>query len=92
MLYRAFADDLRYQAKKLGFIVPAELKVYFYAKMPDSWSKKKKEGMCGKPHQSKPDIDNLVKAFLDALCEDDSYVWKITATKYWAEKGEIVVE
>lgn len=89
--YRAFADDLRYQAKKLSFIVPAELNVVFYAKMPDSWSEKKKAEMSGRPHQQKPDIDNLVKAFLDALCEDDSYVYKVTAEKYWAEQGKIVV-
>ena len=48
--------------------------------------------MLGKPHQQRPDIDNLVKAVLDALCEDDSFVWNIEACKLWSDKAGIDIE
>ena len=59
--------------------------------MPASWSEKKKKEMDGKPHQQKPDIDNLEKAFLDALCKDDSYVYAHAGEKYWGREGAITV-
>jgi len=40
-------------------------------------------------HTKRPDIDNVIKAVLDALnsvLHDDAQVAKITATKYYAEK------
>lgn len=59
--------------------------------MPMSWSEKKKVLYDGKPHQVKPDADNYLKAFMDALCEDDSYVYDVHAIKEWARKGEIIL-
>ena len=88
--YWAFKDELCYAANKGGYKVPAVLSVWFYLPMPQSWSKKKQESMYGKPHQSKPDLDNLLKAFKDALCEDDSYVHHyIDVRKIWATRGRI---
>ena len=37
--------------------------IQFHFAMADSWSKKKKAEMNGKPMQQKPDNDNLFKAF-----------------------------
>lgn len=37
--------------------------------------------MNGKPHQSKPDKDNLERALLDALFEDDAHIWDSRARK-----------
>lgn len=71
--------------------VPNELSIVFNVPMPKSWSKKQKELMEGKPHQSKPDIDNYLKAFLDSLCEDDSYVYDVHSRKFWAYEGSIEV-
>lgn len=59
--------------------------------MPNSWSEKKKAQFDGKPHQQKPDWDNLAKAFCDALCADDSYIYDVRAQKYWARTGSIEV-
>lgn len=67
----------------------ARFTVVFYIAMPASWSVKKKELYNGKPHQNKPDIDNYLKAFMDALCSDDSYVFDAQAQKFWAEEGRI---
>jgi len=60
--------------------------------MPQSWSKKKRAEMRGKPHQQRPDLDNLIKAFKDALCEDDSHVHTyFEMKKIWGDVGQILV-
>jgi len=96
--YRAFADECRY---KIGndfdlnycFIV-------FRIPMPRSWTEDKKARMCGQPHQSKPDLSNLLKALEDALyskrytgrSEDDAAVHAITGLhKLWSDKGSISI-
>lgn len=80
--YRAFCDELREQWGDKP--VPEALSLIFYMPMPSSWSAKKKASMAGVPHQQRPDIDNLIKSFLDALCEDDSYVYRVEAYKFWS--------
>jgi len=47
--------------------------------------------MLGKPHQQKPDIDNLVKSLLDAVLDDDSSVYEIRAVKFWGEVGSFFI-
>lgn len=84
--YFAFKDELRGHVK--GELEPRFM-VQFNVPMPKSWSKKRRAEMLGKPHQSKPDVDNYLKAFMDALCSDDSYVYDVRATKYWADTGSI---
>lgn len=92
--YFAFCDELRAAWKTQDDFseVPAKLTLVFYIPMPGSWSKKKTLLTDGQPHQQRPDIDNLVKSFLDALCEDDSYVYAIKAEKYWSSTPGIGVE
>lgn len=87
--YRAFRDA----CKASGLVIPdAGSRVTFVLPMPPSWSRKKRSEMAGKPHTSKPDIDNLVKAALDAIYDDDARVWDIAARKIWGEVGAIIVE
>ncbi len=50
--------------------------IMFHIPMPESWSKKKKEKMCFKPHQSTPDLDNLYKAFTDTIFYVSKKEWK----------------
>lgn len=90
MRYRAFADELRLLWGVSN--VPDRISLTFFIPMPYSWSAKKKEEMRLMPHHQKPDIDNLVKAVLDAMCEDDSYIYAIRAEKYWDDTGSIEVE
>ncbi|WP_407107289.1 RusA family crossover junction endodeoxyribonuclease [Rhodococcus aetherivorans] len=70
---------------QLGPVVELE----FHITVPKSWSKKRRAEQLGQPHQSKPDIDNLVKGFMDAFGYDDSHVHTITARKTWQESGAI---
>lgn len=83
--YRQFCDEVRLHGIDLGETVS----VVFWLPMPKSWSKKRKQEMDGKPHQQKPDCDNLVKAICDAVFQDDSHVWQIRAEKRWAYEGGI---
>lgn len=59
--------------------------------MPKSWSKAKREQYVGQPHQQKPDKDNLEKALLDAVFDEDSHVWDGRVTKIWGETGQIII-
>lgn len=89
MRYRAFADELRYKCNLQGIEIDTCLNAIFTLPMPKSWSKKKKEMMNGKPHQQKPDIDNICKALLDPLLKDDSGVHQLIVSKIWGYEGSI---
>lgn len=86
--YRAFCDV----ARLLRIDVPPACRIVFHIPMPPSWTKKQRADNEGQPHLQKPDLDNLAKALLDAVYEDDSCVWRIEATKLWAREGAIEVE
>lgn len=90
MRYRAFADELRLKMGKN--VVKDTFHVIFTLSMPKSWSNKKRLLKNGKPHTQKPDTDNLMKAFKDALYADDAYVWDERGTKIWGEKGSIEIK
>ncbi|WP_158785394.1 RusA family crossover junction endodeoxyribonuclease [Pantoea sp. BAV 3049] len=84
--YRAFCDEVRLR----GMTLPQfGCHVTFVLPMPDSWSKKKRAEYIGRPHQQKPDADNLLKALMDAIYDDDCAVWDVRVTKLWGEGGRI---
>lgn len=87
--YRDFCDKVRDQLPL--FELPSELHLTFFVEMPKSWSKKRRAESIGKPHDAKPDIDNLAKAFMDAFKTEDKHVYKLVAEKYWSETGSIEV-
>lgn len=87
--YRQFADKLRLLWGDR--VVSDRLDLTFVLPMPRSWSKGKKIAMDGKPHQQKPDVDNLCKAYLDSLLDDDSRVWDVRSRKLWGVEGRIVI-
>jgi len=60
--------------------------------MPKSWSKKKKEEMYCQPHKQRPDLDNLIKALQDCLCEEDSHIHTyLDVSKVWGKDGAIII-
>lgn len=91
--YWDYCDDVRNEAvnNKMPEL-PGAFNLTFFIPMPPSWSKSKRAQMNGQPHQSKPDGDNLEKGFIDALCEEDSYIHTVFRRKVWAEKGRIEVD
>jgi Holliday junction resolvase RusA-like endonuclease len=88
MKYRWFADICR--AHKVC-VPESGAHITFYLPMPPSWSEKKKIAMDGQPHQGKIDVDNLLKALLDAIYTEDKGVWDIRVTKVWGVRGQIVI-
>lgn len=90
--YYEYKDELRRQAKEKGYTIGNTLDIIFHVPMPDSWSNKKKSAYMGTPHMQKPDIDNLLKGFMDALLEEDSHVHTVVAQKVWGETGKIILQ
>lgn len=93
--YFAFKDLLRAERNRLGVPeLPSQLKaIVFMVPMPKSWSKVKKAEMNGKLHEQRPDLDNYLKAFWDALCKEDSHIASIKGElgKYWYTEGRIIL-
>lgn len=90
--YWAYKDQLVIEALGQDFTVPeANYHLTFHLPMPKSWSKKRRAEMVGRPHQQKPDKDNLEKGFLDALCDEDEHIYDGRVTKLWSERGRIVL-
>lgn len=86
--YRAFCDEVRLRGVSLP---DAGSHVTFVLPMPPSWSKKKRAELNGKPHQAKPDCDNMLKALMDAIYSDDAHIWDCRITKLWGEAGQIII-
>jgi len=86
--YWAFKDKLNLE--KGSFQMPLyNYWIIFYIPMAKSWSLKKKKLHVGNLHQQqKPDKDNLEKAFLDALLDEDHGVADGRVSKVWAPTGE----
>ena len=75
--YNQYKVDLLAESKAKAFVMPPQgASITFFIPVPASWSKKKKKQHHGMLHQSKPDLDNLLKAASDCLVEagiiDDS--------------------
>lgn len=87
--YFAFCDEVRAKGVALPL---GGAHVTFILPMPPSWSKKKRLEMFNRPHDQKPDWDNLGKALCDAVYKDDSKIWDMRVTKYWGHSGAIIIE
>ncbi len=89
--WRAWKTAIRIMAR--GKELPlSKMHLIFCIPMPKSWSKKKRAEHLGKPHLSKPDLDNCIKALLDALYpKNDSQFWDFRATKLWSSSGRIEI-
>jgi Holliday junction resolvase RusA-like endonuclease len=91
--YWELKRQMKLIADSCHFEMPeSDYHMIFNIAMPNSWSEKKKESLNGQPHKQKPDKDNLEKGVLDALCEEDSYVWDGRVTKLWAYKGSVIIK
>lgn len=77
--------------------VPVMMQIKAYYTIPASASKKRKQMMANGEERptKKPDIDNVVKVYADALnhlaYHDDSQVVSITCEKYYSEEPRVEV-
>lgn len=90
--YWAFKDRIIKQAKQQGFKLGKQYKVTFVMPLPESLPKNKKVEFEGKPHQVRPDLDNMLKALNDCLSEEDSDIHYVVCNKVWGKDGKIIVE
>jgi len=90
--YMAKRDELILRfGGKIDTENPLCLHVVVTRKMPKSWTKAKKKSLHNTPCLTKPDIDNIVGAVMDALLDEDSHVFRIEAQKFWATEDSISV-
>jgi Holliday junction resolvase RusA-like endonuclease len=90
--YNEYKLSLSELARQKRFVPPDQGgHLIFYIPVPKSWKKYKKEEMHMKLHQSKPDWDNLAKAFFDSIFSEDMRIADVRVTKKWvnAEEGWI---
>ncbi len=69
---------------------PLLVRLVFWMPRPRALQARKYAGEKARPHTSKPDIDNLAKAVLDAMhlwWEDDDQVTVLMASKWYAPVG-----
>lgn len=89
--YRLVRQGIEAYALMHNFVLKDDVNVIFVLPMPSSWSNKKRLAMDGKPHQVKPDIDNMLKAVFDVLCpQGDQSIHSVVAKKIWGEEGKII--
>lgn len=90
--YRLSKHAIQTYAMMEEFVLGEILAGTFILPMPNSWSKKKKKLMEGKPHLNKPDLDNIIKFVQDSLKpEGDQMIHTIVANKIWGEEGKIIL-
>lgn len=91
--YNEYKVSLSALSKQHKFTIPEQgVHIIFYIPVPKTWKKYKKDEMHMKLHQSKPDIDNLVKAVFDSLFSEDKYIADFRATKRWVNKEDGWIE
>lgn len=73
-------------------VPPGGSHIIFVIPMPDSWPKKKRAEMRGKPHQATPDKDNLEKGLLDAIYAQDKHIFDSRVTKIWGDEAAIFID
>lgn len=77
--YFAYKDAVLALSRKIRFAMPESgFHIKFF--LPHRLQRPELEGT---PHQQKPDTDNMLKAFKDALCSRDQAIWDYRVTKLW---------
>jgi len=91
--YHRWADVLRVASVR-GMIQglpvdwPVRVDILATFRHPASWRPSRKAQESRAPHHSKPDVDNIAKAVLDALFVRDEGIAWLTVRKRWAAEDE----
>lgn len=82
--YSKYKKDVLEFCQLHGITIPeSEAHIIFYIPVPKSWRPSKKVKHHLMPHQSKPDLDNLIKALKDSVMKEDMSIWNYRLTKLW---------
>lgn len=87
--YHAFKDEVR--IRRLRLDLDHFYHVIFVLPMPKSWTAARKNSHDFMPMQNVPDKDNLEKALLDALYQQDKAAWDGRVTKVWGREACILI-
>lgn len=92
----AYQLQLKQACRNGPTTAPIALMCVFSFQMPKSWSKAKRTAMLGKPHESRPDLDNLVKFVSDAangiLWADDCQLSRFASVeKVWGNEDKTII-
>ena len=102
--YNAFKDDIRKIVAEKNFVMPhGYFAIWFYMPIPKSWRRGKITEKLYTVHQSTPDCDNMIKAFLDGVMPrknkakgqkgvDDRKVHCYAAFKMWVRPEEACIK
>lgn len=95
--YMQFKDKLREEIDRVGFEVKTGyLDLIFCMPIPSvergsKRSIREKISRLGHPHRQKPDIDNLVKGFMDTILKEDGLIYRVNAVKVWTTEPGIII-
>lgn len=92
--YNEYKISVLALAKQKAFSIPVQGASFrFYIPVPPSWRPSRKRLMHGKLHQSRPDLDNLLKGVFDAMLVEDKHIAHVEAAKFWVnqERGWIEI-
>lgn len=82
--YMSYKSQLQELSRQIGLNLSGRIDlIQFYIPIPPSIKGKKRAARIGQPHLLKPDVDNLLKAFMDSLEKEDSHVWSVSVDKIW---------
>ena len=90
MRFRFQRDVVRKAMEQFNFVPSEELGLVFYMKIPKV-SKVKTARMCGTAHKVRPDLDNMEKAIVDSLYQEDSVLHRKYSTKLWSIEPRIEI-
>lgn len=91
--YWDYKRALKILADEQDFVMPTFGSwVKFFLPMPRSWGKKKRDEKCFTLMGSKPDVDNMMKGFLDSLMLEDESICDFRVSKfYYSGTGHIEI-
>lgn len=91
--YNKFKYTLLALAKAQRFVPPEQgMHIVFYIPTRKSWTLHEKCKKHLQLHTKRPDVDNLLKAFLDGLLTEDGHVADVRATKRWINEPNGYIE
>lgn len=91
MKYYHYKNLLSFLLNRMNYKQEKELNILFLLPIPQSLSSKKREELHLTQHNKKPDLDNLVKAFLDTATKQDNYISKVNAVKLYSLYPKIII-
>lgn len=94
--YYIFQSQVKEQYCHEPINIPISIKLKYFMPMPKSWSKKRKLEKESQVHDTKSDLDNLIKFSLDAMnglvYRDDALIYEIYAIKIYSSEPRTEIE